>query len=180
MGNGFCVNEPGSYSCSCNDGFEGEDCVDIKECSAEVSPCDANAACIELEGSFDCKCNNGFTGDGFGCADINECVQQGAAACGANSGCTNHEGSYSCACNTGYAGETGNNDCEDVNECDTFECMANSACVNSPGSFACVCDQGYTMINNECVGDNAGDSLTCTDIDECASDDLNNCDANAT
>jgi len=65
-----------------------------------------------------------------------------------------------------------NNECVDDNECLTHDCGENTVCTNLPGSFACSCAAGY-------VGDNSGDSLTCTDIDECASD-AHNCDANAT
>ena len=37
--------------------------------------------------------------DGFGCDDINECVE-GTDQCAQN--CHNNIGSYTCSCNTGY------------------------------------------------------------------------------
>merc|ERR1719153_1698938 len=51
---------------------------------------------------------------------------------------------------------------------DGAECSADAMCTNTVGGFNCVCNDGF-----------AGDGFTCTDIDECASDETNNCDANA-
>jgi hypothetical protein len=41
--------------------------VDIDECSAMTSNCDANAECENTVGSFKCTCNPGFTGNGVTC-----------------------------------------------------------------------------------------------------------------
>ena len=41
--------------------------VDIDECSADSSPCDANADCTNNEGSFSCTCKQGFTANGIVC-----------------------------------------------------------------------------------------------------------------
>ena len=50
----------GSYSCSCDDGYEqimidefNFMCQDINEC--ENDPCDKNAICGNSNGAFDCK-----------------------------------------------------------------------------------------------------------------------------
>ena len=55
----------GSYSCACNDGFEGNgaSCSDINECKLGV--CADNALCVNTVGSFSCDCSLGFTGDAF-------------------------------------------------------------------------------------------------------------------
>ena len=40
---------------------------DIDECSADPSPCDADADCTNSEGSYSCTCKQGFAGDGTSC-----------------------------------------------------------------------------------------------------------------
>ncbi len=42
--------------------------IDIDECSASVSVCDANANCHNTPGGYRCSCKAGFTGDGKTCA----------------------------------------------------------------------------------------------------------------
>ena len=41
--------------------------LDVDECSASVSVCDANADCKNTFGSYRCSCKAGFTGDGKTC-----------------------------------------------------------------------------------------------------------------
>jgi hypothetical protein len=52
-----CLNTYGSYSCTCNPGFnlqsDGKTCVDINECSRS-SGC--TQGCMNLEGSYTCLC----------------------------------------------------------------------------------------------------------------------------
>ena len=57
----------------------------------------------------------------------------------------------------------------DINEClvGNGGCSANAACTNTPGSRTCACNTGFS-----------GDGVTCTDINECATN-TDNCDANA-
>uniref|UniRef100_A0A1I8GB96 EGF-like domain-containing protein n=1 Tax=Macrostomum lignano TaxID=282301 RepID=A0A1I8GB96_9PLAT len=65
----FCTVAPGSYNCTCIDGFQGngtDNCTDVNECLSS-SKCDANADCINLIGSFDCICKPGYYGNGTVC-----------------------------------------------------------------------------------------------------------------
>jgi hypothetical protein len=80
--NTVCTNTIGSFTCTCNAGYENftawEGCVDKDECSpGGVNNCDVNtAACWNTPGSFVCTCQLGLTGNpltGAGCTDINEC-----------------------------------------------------------------------------------------------------------
>ncbi|PAA75777.1 hypothetical protein BOX15_Mlig030817g1 [Macrostomum lignano] len=64
-----CTVAPGSYNCTCIDGFQGngtDNCTDVNEC-LNSSKCDANADCINLIGSFDCICKPGYYGNGTVC-----------------------------------------------------------------------------------------------------------------
>ena len=52
-----CTNSPGSRSCKCNPGYEGdgvgpEGCADISECLINNGGCHKNAACINTKGKF--------------------------------------------------------------------------------------------------------------------------------
>ncbi|MBY0274077.1 hypothetical protein K2Z84_01955 [Candidatus Binatia bacterium] len=64
------------------------------------------------------------------------------------------------ACADGFRLNLATNDCDDVDECAIGNggCDANAACTNTSGGFSCSCVAGY-----------AGDGVTCTDVDECAS-----------
>ncbi|XP_060563555.1 uncharacterized protein LOC132722945 [Ruditapes philippinarum] len=107
--NGGCTNTAGSFTCSCNTGFnleaDGFTCTDIDECTANTDNCDdTNGGCTNTAGSFTCSCNAGYNleADGFTCTDIDECSTY-TNICGPSDGlCTNTDGSYTCSCNTGY------------------------------------------------------------------------------
>ena len=71
-----CTNNIGSYKCECNDGFEGDTCVDIDECATGTSSCSRHAQCKNTVGSFECKCAAGFHGDGVTCENIDECKDE--------------------------------------------------------------------------------------------------------
>ena len=75
-----CVNTPGSFKCTCPDGYEldasGLSCVDIDECSGSDPICQ-NGECKNMEGSFQCTCNDGFILGGVRrntCVDRDECA----------------------------------------------------------------------------------------------------------
>ena len=47
-----CINSQGSYNCQCYDGYGGDNCVDIDECSIDTAGCDPNANCTNSDQAF--------------------------------------------------------------------------------------------------------------------------------
>ncbi|MED5465824.1 MAG: EGF domain-containing protein [Myxococcota bacterium] len=146
-------------SCVCNRGYtsEGDDCVDVNECSGPTSPCDANAICTNTSGSYECVCSSGYSGNGTNCRDINECAL-GTHSCSTNATCTNTSGSFQCACRTGYSGDgltcDADSALEQCNPGETKDVDCNTCdCVD--GMWACteaICAQTCSK-NDDCSDD---------------------------
>ncbi|XP_073689749.1 nidogen-1-like [Garra rufa] len=111
--NSVCNNQPGTFRCECQDGFQfasdGQTCVEVHRpvdpCRTGTHDCDIpdRARCSYTGGSsYICTCLPGFMGDGRSCQDIDECqVNQ----CHENAVCYNTPGSFTCQCNPGYYGD---------------------------------------------------------------------------
>ncbi|XP_072016927.1 uncharacterized protein [Amphiura filiformis] len=104
--NAVCINNDGSFTCACNDGYTGDGitCSDMDECALNTDNCDENAVCSNNDGSFACACNAGYTGNGLTCSDKDEC-DLNTDNCDVNAVCSNNDGSFTCACNVGYTGD---------------------------------------------------------------------------
>ena len=65
------MNEIGSYSCSCNTGYQllnnDRGCADIDECTQGVDGC--SQTCTNTVGNYTCSCDSGYylAGDGHTC-----------------------------------------------------------------------------------------------------------------
>ena len=183
----------GDGSCSCNDGYhlEGEDCVNINECSPppilvciDVNPSQGcpYEACEEAVGILDSVCVNdnwdkfceecaaSMITDEADCSSLGDaCTVPAPLPCTANNSyCQDTEGSYLCACSPGYEGD--GTLCKNVNECEVglANCSSFATCTDQPGNYSCACNDGFE-----------GDGVTCTDINECETE-ANLCSENAT
>jgi len=146
---------PESGACSA----ENTCCGQLKGTMKHTRSCRAAGGCATvsssgstLERNF--KCN-------VRCGHVNPCnlwpnpCQNGAT-------CVIDGHSHSCTCASGYTGHH----CEtDINECESgdSDCDPNAECSNNVGSYTCTCNNGYQ-----------GNGLSCTDINECASNPCQN------
>ncbi|XP_048688302.2 adhesion G protein-coupled receptor E5 isoform X3 [Caretta caretta] len=159
-----CTNVPGSYSCSCTDGYEPSSgkanftharentCQDIDECRTIPDICGPNATCINTIGSYRCECRAGYVPSNRNttlCKDIDEC-RTIPDICSPNATYINTNGSYRCEYRAGYVPSNRNTTlCQDIDECCTIPdiCGPNATCINTIGSYRCEFWAGYVPSN---------------------------------
>ena len=98
-GNGLCVDDSNSFSCTCNPGFTGEFCqTNIDNCVGVN--CSRNGWCVDGNtDSFSCTCNSGFMGPN--CDEVDDCF---GVICSGNGQCVDEINNFTCECMTGYGG----------------------------------------------------------------------------
>ncbi|XP_030856065.1 uncharacterized protein LOC105436405 isoform X4 [Strongylocentrotus purpuratus] len=153
---------------SCGNLGDGDNCVDIDECTENTFECATNAQCINLPGTYMCTCNEGYYGDGKVCIRIDptRCYD---LPCFPGTQCNDLDRGlvldavditsppsvirlYECdECPQGYAGN--GTFCEDVDECllEIDECHDNATCNNLPGTYDCVCNRGFYGNGRVCI-----------------------------
>ena len=60
--NAQCQNLPGTFSCQCLSGYDGDGivCDDINECADGTHTCGGMSTCSNLIGSYMCECEQGY------------------------------------------------------------------------------------------------------------------------
>lgn len=184
-----CINNIGSYSCECVDGYVGAppkiqckapcddvNCGDHAYCKPDgqeaycicddgwtFNPSDISVGCI---GKYDFQFNFRYA-KYFLCLDIDECdkINGPSGRCGENSKCTNLPGTFACQCQPGYTGNP-NKQCIDVNECTKSNiCGQGAICTNLPGTYSCDCPEG--TIPDPDARTKCNEIVTCKSDNDC-------------
>ncbi|XP_044851163.1 adhesion G protein-coupled receptor E3-like [Mauremys mutica] len=171
--NAKCINVPGSYNCTCIDGYEPSSgkanfthasensCQDIDECQGpSPADCGPHANCTNVPGNYSCSCIDGYEPSSGkvkfthasenSCQDIDEC-QRNATICEPHGNCINMPGSYMCKCSWGFGKSQKDTSqiCTDIDECNKTPdiCGPKATCINTTGSYWCECRAGYVPSN---------------------------------
>ncbi|XP_019626559.1 PREDICTED: fibropellin-1-like [Branchiostoma belcheri] len=138
---GTCTDGVASYNCSCENGWEGNNCdQNIDDCAS--SPC-AHGTCTDGVASYTCSCEIGWTGNN--CDQIiDECLSSPCA----HGTCTDGVASYTCSCENGWGGT---NCDQDIDECASNPCWLGGTCLDHVNGYSCVCPKDTTGKNCETV-----------------------------
>ncbi|XP_063954009.1 fibrillin-3-like [Lytechinus pictus] len=194
--NARCFNLPGTYMCTCNDGYygDGKVCIRIDPTRCSDLPCFPGVLCTDLNRGtvlagvnitappsvirlYECgDCPLGFTGNGSYCEDIDEC-SLGIDECSEDAVCNNTPGLYNCVCDRGFYGDGRVCIPIDPTTCSDDPCY--------PGVLCTSLSRRETVENidldnppdiirqyscGQCPLGYRGDGINCADIDECAED----------
>ncbi|CAL8078975.1 unnamed protein product [Calicophoron daubneyi] len=190
-----CINQPGTYSCSCQEGYNmatDGTCVDINECDLPVNPCKNGQQCRNIIGSYQCirqvPCGFGYVLNPKTqqCEDVNECKVD-PDICGPGMVCINVRGGHKCVdekcpgkarrdkfgncapCPEGFTYNPANQTCDDIDECaDPGKCKPWEYCLNKLGFF--LCEPKMQCAHGTRINANGTE---CEDIDECVEKSFN-------
>lgn len=169
-----CINTPGSFMCSCENGYVGEPPRSAcKEPCADVK-CGDHAFCKADAAEAYCICDEGWSFNpnniSAGCVDINECESL-SGKCGLNAICENSPGSFTCKCPSGYSGEP-QTKCEIEDLCSKNKCGVGAICENTSTGYNCICPDGSIPDPNPFI--QCSSILKCADNKDCPGNSICN------
>ncbi|XP_067936856.1 EGF-containing fibulin-like extracellular matrix protein 1 [Watersipora subatra] len=150
----LCVNVPGSFFCNCLPGYvkEGEACIDIDECTANMDTC--SDICHNTNGSFECSCFSGASlkEDNVTC----EVLVASGSLCGGEYNCSyacsnSTDGGEVCVCpRDKMVDPADNSTCIDFNEClnandNACDASTGAQCQDLLDGYNCTCSIGYHL-----------------------------------
>uniref|UniRef100_A0A1I7UMB8 EGF-like domain-containing protein n=1 Tax=Caenorhabditis tropicalis TaxID=1561998 RepID=A0A1I7UMB8_9PELO len=142
--NGTCIlkEQYNKYTCTCDDGFFGNNCQYADVCTA--STCLYGGTCEETNnGGYKCDCLNLYSGNN--CEEINRCNYGDPCVHGKCS--TTVDGitpDFTCACDDGWTGVN----CDTmIDFCVPDPCQYNSTCTPKFKGYNCTCLTGLTGAN---------------------------------
>ncbi|XP_064010818.1 matrilin-2 isoform X2 [Pogoniulus pusillus] len=156
----FCINTPGSYSCSCKQGYilnaDHKTCSTEELCAAEQHSC--QQICVNTPGSYVCQCYQGYElhADGKSCVVVDYCALDNQ---GCQHECVNTEDSYYCRCHPGFLLNPDKRTCRRPDYCALEDHGCEQECVNAEDSYFCRCQEGFRL---------NPDKKTCKRVDHCA------------
>ncbi|KAI1728210.1 teneurin-4 [Ditylenchus destructor] len=97
-GHGKCEGTTQHFTCSCNNGYSGNNCeiADLNVIPCERSDCHDHGKCEGVKAKFSCKCDNGYVGNT--CADT-PCDN---GACNGHGKCIGTSSNFNCSCDNGW------------------------------------------------------------------------------
>jgi EGF domain/EGF-like domain len=172
--NATCSNSPGTYSCKCNSGFDGNGVTCTAHDYCRPNPC-VNGRCTSLSDRASCDCT-GTDYSGSKCErKIDDCA---SSPCMNGGTCNDGLRSYLCQCTRHYTGTRCESDiCEGVNCTTPFVCThlspTDPGAGNAPAFCAASCYPncavGQRCIRPEDCSSRKCDAGACvSDVDVCA------------
>lgn len=160
---GTCTNTgQGSYTCTCPDGFTGNDCEKERNDCTHM-PCENGGTCTKLrEGNATCVCAPGF----FGRRCESSAITCQEKPCKNGGSCIKTSTGFKCSCRPGYDGP---NCGHQRDECGSDPCQNGGQCVDKLDSYVCVCPSGFKGHNcedniNDCGVNPCLNGATCLDL----------------
>lgn len=150
---GYCATDGYSYTCTCQNGFTGPNCLTYASLSnCLFNPCSGGSVCvIQSNGYYSCQCPTGYYGiycqsNNYVC-NPNPCYNGGACI---QTGATTAR----CSCQNGYTGDlcqfATNNPCQ-INPCRNGGICTPIYSGNNYNLYQCSCLNGFGGSNCESV-----------------------------
>ena len=177
---GNCTSGRSGYTCTCSEGFRGDDCTQVAENSTACSsnPCQHGGTCTSQQqggvAGYMCDCSLGYTGENCeveidDCDGIDPCLNRGI--------CVDTIGGHYCDCPPGVTGGACQIHCpagregtfcrEVVQYCNNSSCLNGGTCDEATGGFRCTCPVAFT--GSTCEIPNTCQSSTCRNGGTCIS-----------